>query len=62
MLMDGAATPDIAIIIYQATESPTCNGATMSGDVNATTVWVRHNTHWQIHLHTEYALPPAARP
>ncbi len=55
-------TPDIATVVYRATESPTCNGATKSEDVNATTVWVRHDTHWQIHLHTEYGLPPAARP
>ncbi len=58
----GVKRRKIAADNYQATESPTCSGATMSGDVNATTVWVRHDTHWQIHLHTEYALPPATRP
>ena len=54
-------TPEIATIIYQATESPTCNGGTMSGDVNVTTVWHRRNGHWQMDLHTEYALQPGGR-
>ncbi len=54
-------TPDIATIVYQATESPTCNGGTMTGDVNVSTVWVRRDGHWLMHLHTEYALRPGWR-
>jgi hypothetical protein len=54
-------TPDIATIVYQATESPTCNGGTMTGDVNVSTAWVRRDGHWLMHLHTEYALRPGGR-
>jgi len=49
---------EIATLVYHATETPTCGTHTMSGDTNITTVWVRRNGHWQMHLHTEYAVPP----
>jgi uncharacterized protein (TIGR02246 family) len=51
-------SPDIATLVYHATESPTCGKRTMSGDTNITTVWVRRNGQWQMHLHTEYATAP----
>jgi len=51
-------TPDIATIVYHATETPTCGTRTMSGDTNITTVWLRRDGRWQMHLHTEYAVPP----
>jgi hypothetical protein len=49
---------DVATLVYHATETPTCGTHTMSGDTNITTVWVRRDGHWQMHLHTEYAIPP----
>ena len=51
-------TPDIATIVYHAIESPTCAGRTMSGNTNISTVWLRRDGRWQMHLHTEYAIPP----
>lgn len=50
-------TPDIATIVYHANEAATCGGRTMSGDTNISTVWVRRDGHWQMHLHSEYAIP-----
>ncbi|MGB6193139.1 MAG: nuclear transport factor 2 family protein [Terracidiphilus sp.] len=50
-------TPDIATIVYHAKEAATCGARTMSGDTNISTVWVRHDGHWQMHLHSEYAIP-----
>jgi hypothetical protein len=49
---------DIATLVYRATETPTCGTRTMSGDTNITTVWVRRDGRWQMHLHTEDAVPP----
>lgn len=49
---------DVATVVYHATETPTCGNQTTSGDTNITTVWVRRNGRWQMHLHTEYAVPP----
>jgi len=49
---------DIATLVYRTTETPTCGTHTMSGDTNITTVWVRRDGRWQMHLHTEYAVPP----
>jgi hypothetical protein len=51
-------TPDIATIVYHATETPTCGARTMSGQTNISTVWLRRDGRWQMHLHTEYAVPP----
>jgi hypothetical protein len=51
-------TPDIATIVYHATETPTCGGRTLSGETNISTVWLRREGRWQMHLHTEYAIPP----
>ena len=34
-------TPDIATLVYLATETPTCGNRTMSGDTNISSVWVR---------------------
>jgi hypothetical protein len=51
-------TPDIATIVYHATETPTCGSRTLSGETNISTVWLRHDGRWQMHLHTEYAIPP----
>lgn len=51
-------TPDIATLVYHATEAPTCGTRTLSGDTNISTVWVRRDGRWQIHLHSEYAIPP----
>jgi hypothetical protein len=48
--------PDVATIVYHANEAATCGPRTMSGDTNISTVWVRRNGHWQMHLHTEYAI------
>jgi hypothetical protein len=51
-------TPDIATLVYHAMETPTCGTQTMSGDTNISTVWLRRDGRWQMHLHTEYAIPP----
>lgn len=51
-------TPDIATLVYHATEAPTCGTRTMSGETNISTVWLRRDGRWQMHLHTEYAIPP----
>jgi hypothetical protein len=51
-------SPDIATLVYHATEKPTCGTHTMSGETNISTVWVRRDGRWQMHLHTEYAIPP----
>jgi hypothetical protein len=50
--------PDIATIVYHATETPTCGTRTMSGETNISTVSLRRDGRWQMHLHTEYAIPP----
>lgn len=51
-------TPDIATVIYHALEAPTCGSRSMSGETNISTVWLRRDGRWQMHLHTEYAVPP----
>ncbi len=51
-------TPQIATVVYHATETPTCGERTMSGETNITTVWVYQDGRWQMHIHTEYAVPP----
>jgi hypothetical protein len=51
-------SPDIATLVYRATENPTCGTHTMSGETNISTVWVRRDGRWQMHLHSEYAIPP----
>jgi hypothetical protein len=51
-------TPGIATIVYHAIESPNCRGRSMSGDTNISTVWLWRDGRWQMHLHTEYAIPP----
>jgi hypothetical protein len=48
---------DIATIVYHANEAATCGTRTISGDTNISTVWIRRDGHWQMHLHTEYAIP-----
>jgi hypothetical protein len=50
-------TPDIATIVYHAIESATCGGQTMAGETNISTVWIRSDGSWKMHLHTEYAVP-----
>jgi hypothetical protein len=50
-------TPDIATLVYHATETPTCGTRTMSGETNISTVWIRRDGRWQMQLHTEYAIP-----
>jgi hypothetical protein len=51
-------TPDIATLVYHATETPTCGTRTLSGETNISTVWFRRDGRWQMHLHTEYEIPP----
>jgi hypothetical protein len=50
-------TPDIATLVYHATETPTCGTRTMSGETNISTVWIRRDGRWQMQLHTEYTIP-----
>src|SRR3984885_5377124 len=51
-------TPDIATIVYHATETPTCGTRTLSGETNISTVWLPRDGPWQMPLHTEYAITP----
>ena len=51
-------SPDIATLVYHATESPTCGKQSVSGDTNITTVWVHRDGRWQMHLHTEASTTP----
>jgi hypothetical protein len=51
-------TPEIATIVYHAVETPTCGGRTIGGETNISTVWLHRDGRWQMHLHTEYAVPP----
>jgi len=51
-------TSDIATIVYHATETATCGPRIMSGNTNISTVWVRRDGRWLMHLHTEYAELP----
>jgi hypothetical protein len=51
-------TPDIATLVYHVTETPTCGGRVLSGETNISTVWMRRDGRWLMHLHTEYAVPP----
>ena len=51
-------TADIATLVYHATETPTCGTRTLSGETNISTVWLRRDGRWQMHLHAEYAIPP----
>src|SRR5215469_11489246 len=40
-------TPDIATVVYHATETPTCGTRTLSGETNISTVWIRRDGRWQ---------------
>ena len=51
-------SPDTAIVVYHATESPTCGTHSSSGDTNITSLWLLRDGRWQLRLHTEYAVPP----
>jgi hypothetical protein len=57
-------SPTAATIVYHAIETPTCGGQTLSGETNISTVWLLRPAapgepaRWQMHLHTEYAVPP----
>lgn len=50
-------SPDIATLVYRVTETPTCGAHTMSGETNVSTVWIRREGRWQMHIHTEHAVP-----
>lgn len=51
-------TADIATLVYHAIETPACGSHTMSGDTKISSVWVRRNGAWQLHLHSEFAVLP----
>ncbi len=51
-------TPDIATVVYHATETPTCGTQPLSGETNISTVWLRRDGRWQMHLHTEFSVLP----
>jgi len=46
---------DVATIAYQLTTSKVCGERTSKIVSNMTSVWVRHDGRWQLHLHTERA-------
>ena len=46
-------SPDIATIVYHALETATCAGHSVSGETKISTVWVRTEGRWQMHIHTE---------
>ena len=51
-------TPGIAALVYHATETPTCGNRTPSGETNISSVWLRRDGRWQMHLQKEYAVLP----
>jgi uncharacterized protein (TIGR02246 family) len=46
---------NVATIAYQVTLTKVCDQRTVKIESNMTTVWVRHDGRWQMHLHTERA-------
>ncbi len=50
-------SPDIATIVYHATETISCRSRSRSIDGDVTAVWVRQDGHWRMQLRTETYQP-----
>lgn len=46
-------SPDIATVVYRATQTGTCYSRTFSVDANITTLWVQRDGRWQAEMHSE---------
>lgn len=47
-------SPEVATIAYSTTIAKTCGHKTVRSATNVTSVWVRQDGRWQMHLHTEF--------
>jgi hypothetical protein len=46
-------TPEIATVVYRATQAGTCYGRTFSVDANISTLWIHRDGRWQAEMHSE---------
>jgi hypothetical protein len=49
-------SPDVATITYNVIGSKTCGRQFTKFESNGTTVWVRRDGRWLMHLHTEFSV------
>jgi uncharacterized protein (TIGR02246 family) len=49
-------SPDVATITYNARFSTTCDNRVAKISINVSTVWVRRQGDWKMHLHTEFVV------
>ncbi len=49
-------SPDVATITYNARFSTTCDNRAAKISINVSTVWVRRQGEWKMHLHTEFVV------
>jgi hypothetical protein len=47
-------SPEIATIVYRASQVGTCGSSTYTLYANISTVWVRRDGRWQMEIHAEY--------
>jgi hypothetical protein len=47
---------DVATITYNGRFSTVCNNRAAKISINVSTVWVRHEGDWKMHLHTEFVV------
>ena len=46
-------SPDIATVVYRATQMGTCYSRTFSVDANISTLWIQRDGRWQAEMHSE---------
>jgi hypothetical protein len=46
-------SPDVATVVYRATQTGTCYSRTFSVDANISTLWVQRDGRWQAEMHSE---------
>jgi hypothetical protein len=51
-------TPNIATLVYHATVTSTCGAHTVSANSNNSSVWLRRDRRWQLHLQTFSDIAP----
>ncbi len=49
-------SPDVATITYNGRFSTTCDNRVAKISINVSTVWVRRDGDWKMHLHTEFVV------
>lgn len=47
-------SPEIATIVYRASQAATCGSNTVTLFANVSSVWVRRDGRWQLEIHAEY--------